>query len=169
MRQIIDYYFVINDLFSKGYLSSSNTLGTLSKERIFPTTPSLLHKEGSSSFSKPLSPQGTRDVTALTHRSVPLRSKVGGPSEVSPDCLCGVTPPCSKTAESATDTTDTTDATTIATATESISTVTTAHDTLEVLQRDLRRLGLYRFAGAVMYVLHEVLGLKEEMMICQWR
>ena len=82
--------------------------------------------------------------------------------------MCGVTPPCSKTAESATDTTDTTDATTIATATESISTVTTAHDTLEVLQRDLRRLGLYRFAGAVMYVLHEVLGLKEEMMICQW-
>ena len=58
MRQIIDYYFVINDLFSKGYLSSSNTLGTLSKERIFPTTPSLLHKVGSIAFPKPISLRG---------------------------------------------------------------------------------------------------------------
>ena len=30
----------------------------------FPTTPSLLRKEGSTAFSKPFSPQGTRDVTA---------------------------------------------------------------------------------------------------------
>ena len=33
------------------------------------------------------------------------------------------------------------------------------------LQRELRHLGLYDFAGAVMYVLHEVLGLPEERMI----
>ena len=32
--------------------------------RFFPTTPSLLHKEGSTAFPKPFSPQGTRDVTA---------------------------------------------------------------------------------------------------------
>ena len=76
--------------------------------------------------------------------------------------MCGVTPPCSKTAENATDTTD---ATTIVTATESTSTVTTAHETLEVLQRDLKQLGLWKFAGAVMYVLHETLGLSEEKMI----
>lgn len=33
------------------------------------------------------------------------------------------------------------------------------------LQRELRRLGLLKFAGAVMFVLHEVLGLSEEKMI----
>ena len=33
------------------------------------------------------------------------------------------------------------------------------------LQRELKFLGLWKFAGAVMYVLHEVLGLSEEKMI----
>ena len=50
---------------------------------------SLTLKGGSTAFPKPLSPQGTGDVTAL-RCSEPLRSKVGGPSKVSPDCLCGV-------------------------------------------------------------------------------
>ena len=34
------------------------------------------------------------------------------------------------------------------------------------LQRELKYLGLWKFAGAVMYVLHVVLGLSEEKMIC---
>ena len=66
---------------------------------------SLTLKGGSTAFPKPLSPQGTGDVTAL-RCSEPLRSMVGGPSKVSPDflsasalkevskgasdCLCGV-------------------------------------------------------------------------------
>ena len=50
---------------------------------------SLTLKGGSTAFPKPLSPQGTGDVTAL-RCSEPLRSKDGGPSKVSPDCLCGV-------------------------------------------------------------------------------
>ena len=33
------------------------------------------------------------------------------------------------------------------------------------LQKDLKHLGLWNFAGAVMYVLHEVLGLSEDKMI----
>ena len=57
-------------------------------ERIFSKThpSSLTLKGGSTAFPKPLSPQGTGDVTAPTRRSEPLRSKVGGPSKVSPDC-----------------------------------------------------------------------------------
>ena len=35
----------------------------------------------------------------------------------------------------------------------------------DTLQRELKHLGLWKFAGAVMYVLHEVLGLSEEKMI----
>ena len=37
---------------------------------------------------------------------------------------------------------------------------------LVALQRELRWLGLWEFAGAVMYVLREVMGLDEERMIC---
>ena len=47
-----------------------------------PPRPSLA-KEGSTAFPKPLSPQGTGDVTAL-RCSEPLRSKVGGASKPSP-------------------------------------------------------------------------------------
>ena len=58
------------------------------KETIFSKiTPSLFTlKEGSTAFPKPLSPQGTGDVTAL-RCSEPLRSKDGGPKRSSPDCL----------------------------------------------------------------------------------
>ena len=66
----------------------SNHPVPLSKEGIFSKThpSSLTLKGGSTAFPKPLSPQGTGDVTAL-RCSEPLRSKVGGPSKVSPDCL----------------------------------------------------------------------------------
>ena len=57
-------------------------------ERVFSKThpSSLTLKGGSTAFPKPLSPQGTGDVTAPPRRSEPLRSKVGGPSKVLPDC-----------------------------------------------------------------------------------
>ena len=55
----------------------------------------------------------------------------------------------------------------LATADSSLATADTvmATDVLEALQRELKHLGLFKFAGAVMYVLHEVLGLAEEKMI----
>ena len=50
------------------------------------TYPSFLTlKEGSTFLTKPLFPQGRENVTAL-RCSEPLRSKVGGPSKVSPGC-----------------------------------------------------------------------------------
>ena len=57
-------------------------------ERVFSKiTPSLFTiKEGSTSHLDPLS-SGAREETAPPRRSEPLRSKVGGPSKVSPDCL----------------------------------------------------------------------------------
>ena len=64
------------------FKASSNTSQYFSK-----THPSSLTlKGGSTAFPKPLSPQGTGDVTAPTRCSEPLRSKDGGPSKVSPDC-----------------------------------------------------------------------------------
>ena len=67
----------------------SNHPVPLSKEGNFSKThpSSLTLKGGSTAFPKPLSPQGTGDVTAPTRRSEPLRSKVGGASKPSPGCL----------------------------------------------------------------------------------
>ena len=63
------------------------SLFTLKEGNFSKTHPSSLTlKGGSTAFPKPLSPQGTGDVTAPPRRSEPLRSKVGGPSKVSPDC-----------------------------------------------------------------------------------
>ena len=72
--------------FKASNLSFSNHPVPLSKEGFSKITPSLFTiKEGSTSHPDPLS-SGAREETAPSRRSEPLRSKVGGPSKVSPDC-----------------------------------------------------------------------------------
>ena len=50
-----------------------------------PTRPSLPLRKAPP-LTPTLSPSGKREETAPPRRSEPLRSKVGGPSKVSPDC-----------------------------------------------------------------------------------
>ena len=94
-------------------------------------------------------PQGREDVTAL-RCSEPLRYKVGGASKPSPDCVgwdrWGVSG----------------DTSSVSCSSASGSSASTA---LDLVQRGLKYLGLWKFAGAMMYVLHEALGLSEEKMI----
>ena len=77
----------IKDTLNKFLLnfSFSNHPVPLSKEGDFSNHPVPLSKEGST-FSPSPSSSGSGDVTAL-RCSEPLRSKVGGPSKVSPCCL----------------------------------------------------------------------------------
>ena len=136
MRQIIDYYYVVCD-FYKVYQNSSKI------------TPSLFTiKEGSTSHPDPLTLRG-EGGNRPTRCSEPLRSKVGGPSKVSPDCA-GWDRLAIEEDNSA------------GSATAVTSSASTA---LDVVQRELKYLGLWKFAGAVMYVLKEVLGLSEDKMI----
>ena len=76
-------------IFSNHPVNSSKitpSLFTIKEGNFSKTHPSSLTlKGGSTAFPNPLSPQGTGDVTAPPRRSEPLRSKVGGPSKVSPD------------------------------------------------------------------------------------
>ena len=134
MRQIIDYFLVVND-FSKNVFLDTDFLKQ--QDNYSKITPSLFTlKEGSTSHLDPLS-SGAREETAL-RCSEPLRYKDGGPSKVSPDCAewdrLGVNGDTTSTA-------------------------------LDEVQKELKHLGLWKFAGAVMYVLHEALGLSEEKMI----
>ena len=150
MRQIIDYFLVAND-FSKNVFLDTD----------FSNHPVPLSKEGSTAFPKPLSPQGTGDATAPSRCSEPLRSKDGGASKPSPDCagwdrrgVSGDTNSVSCSSGSS--------ITSVSSASTTDSSASTA---LDVVQRELKYLGLWKFAGAVMYVLHEALGLPEEKMI----
>ncbi|WOG30638.1 nucleotidyltransferase family protein [Segatella copri] len=140
MRQIIDYYYVVCD-FYKVYQNSSKI------------TPSLFTiKEGSTSHPDPLTLRG-EGGNRPTRCSEPLRSKDGGPSKVSPDCAGW-------------DRRDTTgDIASDASVSSASTTDPSASTALDVVQRELKYLGLWKFAGAVMYVLHEVLGLPKEKMI----
>ena len=73
-------------LSKEGFSKITPSLFTIKEGDFSKTHPSSLTlKGGSTAFPKPLSPQGTGDVTAL-RCSEPLRSKDGGPSKVSPDC-----------------------------------------------------------------------------------
>ena len=75
-------------LAKEGFSKITPSLFTLKEGNFSKTHPSSLTlKGGSTAFPKPLSPQGTGDVTAPPRCSEPLRSKDGGPSKVSPDCL----------------------------------------------------------------------------------
>ena len=136
MRQIIDYYYVVNN-----YLSNPSV---------------SLSKGSSTSHPSPLSSE-ERDVTAL-RCSEPLRSKDGGPSKVSPDCagwdrrgVSGDTGSVSCSSGSS-----------ITSVSSAFTTDSSASTALDVVQRELKYLGLWKFAGAVMFVLHEVLGLAED-------
>ena len=146
LRQLVDYYFVICD-FYKVYQNSSNPSVSLSK--------------GSSTFSPSPSSSGSGDVTAPSRCSEPLRSKDGGPSKVSPDCagwdrrgVSGDTGSVSCSSGSS-----------ITSVSSAFTTDSSASTALDVVQRELKYLGLWKFAGAVMFVLHEVLGLAEDKMI----
>ena len=181
LRQLVDYYFVLCD-FYKVYQNSSNPSVSLSKGSstfspspssmvftppsvppfpgdrnlrsgdvtapslccICPTCPSPAG--GSLTHSQALAlSKRARDVTAPTRCSEPLRSKDGGASKPSPGCAGW-------------DRLDTTGDT----SSVSCSSASTA---LDVVQRELKYLGLWKFARAVMYVLHEALGLSREKMI----
>ena len=134
LRQLVDYYYVLCD-FYKVYQNFSKT------------HPSSLTLKGT--FPKPLSPQGTGDVTAPPRRSEPLRSKDGGPSKVSPDCA-GWDRLSIEGDNSAGSTTAVT---------------SSASTALDEVQEELKELGLWKFAGGIMYIMQEVFGMSASRLI----
>ena len=133
MRQIIDYFLVVNDFSKNVFLNNDFSNPSVS-----------LSKGSSTSHPSPLSSE-ERDVTAL-RCSEPLRSKDGGASKPSPNCAGW-------------------DRLSIEGDNSATAVTSYASTALDVVQRELKYLGLWKFAGAVMYVLHEALGLSEEKMI----
>ena len=133
MRQIIDFFLVVNDFSKNVFLNTDLSNPSVS-----------LSKGSSTSHPSPLSSE-ERDVTAL-RCSEPLRSKDGGASKPSPNCAGW-------------------DRLSIEGDNSATAVTSYASTALDVVQRELKYLGLWKFAGAVMFVLHEALGLSEEKMI----
>ena len=124
MRQIIDYFLVVNDFSKNVFLDNKSSK----------ITPSLFTlKEGSTSHPDPLTLRG-EGGNRPTRCSEPLRSKDGGPSKVSPDCAGwdrrGVS------GDIASD----------ASVSSAFTTDSSASTALVVVQRELKYLGLWKFA-----------------------
>ena len=136
LRQLLDYYYVLCD-FYKVYQNFSNPSVSLSK--------------GSSTFSPSPSSSGSGDVTAPSRCSEPLRSKDGGPSKVSPNCAGW-------------DRRDAIGDMTSATAARS-SFAANSSAAIDRVQKELKELGLWKFAGGIMYIMQEVFGMPASRLI----
>ena len=136
LRHLVDYYFVLCD-FYKVYQNFSNPSVSLSK--------------GSSTFSPSPSSSGSGDVTAPSRCSEPLRSKDGGPSKVSPNCAGW-------------DRRDAIGDMTSATAARS-SFAANSSAAIDRVQKELKELGMWKFAGGIMYIMQEVFGMPASRLI----
>ena len=105
--------------------------------------PVPLSKEGSTSHPDPLTLRG-EGGNRPTRCSEPLRSKDGGPSKVSPDCAGWGRQDVSG---------------------DTATTASPSSAALDRVQKELKHLGLWKFAQAVMFVMKEVFGLSEDKMI----
>ena len=137
LRQLVDYYYVLCD-FYKVYQNFSNPSVSLSK--------------GSSTFSSSPSSSGSGDVTAPSLCSEPLRSKDGGPSKVSPNCAGW-------------DRRDAIGDMTSATASTDSSFAANSSAAIDRVQKELKELGLWKFAGGIMYIMQEVFGMPASRLI----
>ena len=146
LRQLVDYYYVLCDFF-KVYQKSSKI------------TPSLFTlKEGSTSHPDPLTLRG-EGGNRPTRCSEPLRSKDGGPSKVSPNCAGWDRRDAIGDMTSATASTDTS-----ATAVRS-SFAANSSAAIDRVQEELKELGLWKFAGGIMYIMQEVFGMPASRLI----
>ena len=107
-----------------------------------------------------------KDVTAL-RCSEPFRYKDGGASKPSPDCLSAsaskVSPDCAgwDRLDVIGDMTSTTASTSTDTSTTAARSSFAANSSSAInrVQEELRELGLWKFAGAIMYIMQEVFGM----------
>ena len=164
LRQLLDYYYVLCD-FYKVYQKTSKITPSLffdkaSCTRQFESELSLHSlaslfplKEGSTSHPDPLTLRG-EGGNRPTRCSEPLRSKDGGPKRSSPDCAGW-------------DRRDAIgDMTSVTASTDSSATVARSSSTaIDRVQEELKELGLWKFAGGIMYIMQEVFGMPASRLI----
>ena len=139
LRQLVDYYYVLCD-FYKVYQNFSNPSVSLSK--------------GSSTFSPSPSSSGSGDVTALLGARNRYALRLADHQRSTPDCAGWDRRDAIEDMTSATASTDSS-----ATAARSSSTA------IDRVQKELKELGLWKFAGGIMYIMQEVFGMPASRLI----
>ena len=139
LRQLLDYYYVLCD-FYKVYQNFSNPSVSLSK--------------GSSTFSPSPSSSGSGDVTALLGARNRYALRLADHQRSTPDCAGWDRRDAIGDMTSATASTDSS-----ATAARSSSTA------IDRVQEELKELGLWKFAGGIMYIMQEVFGMPASRLI----
>ena len=140
LRQLLDYYFVLCD-FYKVYLNFSNHPINFSK-----ITPSLFTlKEGSTSHPGPLS-SGAREKTALLGARNRYALRLADHQRSTPDCAGW-------------------DRLDVSGDTTSDCAGASATAALDRVQEELKELGLWKFAGGIMYIMQEVFGMSTSRLI----
>ena len=161
LRQLVDYYYVLCD-FYKVYQKSSKitpslfTLkeGDFSNHPVnFAHHPAPLSKEGAT-FSPPPSSPGSGDVTALLGARNRYALRLADHQRSTPDSAGWDHRDAIGEMTSATASTDSS-----ATAARSSSTA------IDRVQEELKELGLWMFAGGIMYIMQEVFGMPASRLI----
>ena len=149
LRQLVDYYYVICD-FYKVYQNFSNPSVSLSK--------------GSSTFSPSPSSSGSGDVTALLGARNRYALRLADHQRSTPDCAGW-----DRLDVSGDTTSDTVShsATVCAgsTAIGSVASSASFSAAIDRVQEELKELGLWKFAGGIMYIMQEVFGLPASRLI----
>ena len=136
LRQLVDYYYVLCD-FYKVYQNFSNPSVSLSK--------------GSSTFSPSPSSSGSGDVTALLGARNRYALRLADHQRSTPDCAGW-------------DRRDAIGDMTSATAARS-SFAANSSAAIDRVQKELKELGLWKFAGGIMYIMQEVFGMPASRLI----
>ena len=151
LRQLVDYYFVLCD-FYKVYQNFSNPSVSLSK--------------GSSTFSPSPSSSGSGDVTALLGARNRYALRLADHQRSTPDCagwdrldVSGDT-----TSDTASTVTSSTVARSSSIANSSFA-ASSSSSAIDRVQVELKELGLWKFAGAIMYIMQEVFGMPASRLI----
>ena len=170
LRQLVDYYFVICD-FYKVYQNSSKitpSLFTLKEGDFSKITPSLFTlKEGSTSHLG-LLPSGKKRETALLGARNRYALRLADHQRSTPDCAGW-----DRQDETGEMSSDTASIVTSATVARSSSVANSSFATssssfaaaIDRVQEELKELGVWRFAGAIMYIMQEVFGMPASRLI----
>ena len=164
LRQLLDYYFVLCD-FYKVYQISSNHPVNFSK-----ITPSLFTlKEGSTSHLG-LLPSGKKRETALLGARNRFDLRMADHQRSTPDCAGwdrrdAIGEMSSAAISHSASASHSAKACVGSTATSPVGSSASFSTAIDRVQEELKELGLWKFAGAIMYIMQEVFGMPASRLI----
>ena len=147
LRQLLDYYFVLCDFYKVYQISSK-------------ITPSLFTlKEGSTSHPDPLS-SGAREETALLGARNRFALRMADHQRSTPDCAGW-----DRLDVSGDTTSDTASTVARSSSAANSSFAASSSGVIDRVQEELKELGLWKFAGGIMYIMQEVFGMPTSHLI----